>query len=1104
MAIRRPCRATQSASKRAARFESFEPRRLMSAAPPFGGARDVDLAYDPSGTLHVAFYDAAAHNLQYAVRSAAGDWSDASVIDASSADVGAQVSIAVDAAGRPGIAYRDVANADLKYAHLGEGGAWVVQTVDGRRRDDTGVEPSLAFDGSNDPVISYYRPTGGTLRVATVVRGQWRVRNVARVGGADHAASSLAINPDTGAWGIAYERADGTVRYSALSGRRVHTSVVDRLSAAGARPSVAFDSAGHPAFTYYDSTNTDVKLARRNDAGWNVSLVADTDARGAGSTLLVEPETDAVRVVYRDVDGATCVASGTLDAVAFDVQTLTSGAAGADAPEPLVVRDPSSQTLVTVFTGDDAAIASTLPAAGGLSAAAVSTDSVSLTWTDAATTETGYEVQQSDDGGATFATVATLGADATSATLSGLTEARSYVFRVVTSDAAGNRVDSQPLPVTTPPAAASGLSATVRSGGRVALAWQDNSQGESSYRVERRLGTSAGDAAWEQVALLGPDATAYLDATTAAGAAYQYRVVASLGEAFDPAAAEVSVVVPTSAPAPAALTVDTDRARQVELSWPDVAGETGYVIERAPAGSGTFTLVATTRANVTRYADVNLPEGAAYVYRVRSASVVGNSGASTAATAQAAVRLASPSGIAPTPLSATSYALTWHDNSLAETGYQVQWCVDGGKYKTYKTLGANATGVTVKGLVGGSTYRFRVRARAATVASAFATSADVAVAPVAPSDLSAVALGDGGQVDLLWKDSKNAGATGFKIERSADGGDFAEVATVGADVTHFVDAVPARSSDYRYRVRAAGDWGASDYSDVAAETGPDLSPTNVSVTVVSQSKLDIAWADNCPRETAYVVRYSDGVKTVELTRPAGSTRATLGGLTPGADYTVEVVAKLASGAEWKSAAATAVMLVAPTNLSVRVGDADGAHLSSSVTLEWRDTNSGEAGYVIERSEDGGATYAFLDTVGAGATRYTDAALPEDTTYSYRVYAYNVNGVGPTSAVAPNVPATWLYAPSSLTAVAAGPFQIDLAWVDNSGAETHYKIAMSAGDDVYYEIGSVSSTGPTAFAVTQDMFGRPLATGATYSFKVMAVNATNASDWSQPARVTTGM
>src|SRR5205814_45633 len=72
-----------------------------------------DIAYDQSGVLHLAYYDAAAHTIRYATRDENGLWSSAAIIDTSSADVGAYLSIAIDQTGKPGIAYFDSTNANL-------------------------------------------------------------------------------------------------------------------------------------------------------------------------------------------------------------------------------------------------------------------------------------------------------------------------------------------------------------------------------------------------------------------------------------------------------------------------------------------------------------------------------------------------------------------------------------------------------------------------------------------------------------------------------------------------------------------------------------------------------------------------------------------------------------------------------------------------------------------------------------------------------------------------------------------------------------------------------------------------------------------------------
>ena len=47
--------ATRTYTRISTRPEPLEPRRLMSAAPPLATAQDVDLAYDGSGRLHLAW-----------------------------------------------------------------------------------------------------------------------------------------------------------------------------------------------------------------------------------------------------------------------------------------------------------------------------------------------------------------------------------------------------------------------------------------------------------------------------------------------------------------------------------------------------------------------------------------------------------------------------------------------------------------------------------------------------------------------------------------------------------------------------------------------------------------------------------------------------------------------------------------------------------------------------------------------------------------------------------------------------------------------------------------------------------------------------------------
>ena len=92
------------------------------------------------------------------------------------------------------------------------------------------------------------------------------------------------------------------------------------------------------------------------------------------------------------------------------------------------------------------------PAApSGLTAAATSATTVELTWTDDAGDETGFLVERSTDGGATFSALASAAADATSFVDATVVADTTYAYRVAAENAAGTSAWSNTATVTTPP-----------------------------------------------------------------------------------------------------------------------------------------------------------------------------------------------------------------------------------------------------------------------------------------------------------------------------------------------------------------------------------------------------------------------------------------------------------------------------------------------------------------------------------------------------------------------------------------------------------------------------------------------------------------------------
>ena len=112
--------------------------------------------------------------------------------------------------------------------------------------------------------------------------------------------------------------------------------------------------------------------------------------------------------------------------------------------------------------------------------------------------------------------------------------------------------------------------------------------------------------------------------------------------------------------------------------------------------------------------------------------------------------------------------------------------------------------------------------------------------PSAPTDLVATADSTS-QINLAWTDT-SSDETGFVVDRSDNGIDYAQVASVGTDTTAYSDTGLASNTTYYYQVAAVNDGGSSAYSNTASATtqaagaGTSLAVGSVLVSSVSGPK----------------------------------------------------------------------------------------------------------------------------------------------------------------------------------------------------------------------------------------------------------------------------
>jgi len=167
------------------------------------------------------------------------------------------------------------------------------------------------------------------------------------------------------------------------------------------------------------------------------------------------------------------------------------------------------------------------------------------------------------------------------------------------------------------------------------LTWTDASSDETSFTIQR---AAAGTGVWTTVGTVAADTTAFTDTGLQSGTAYDHRVRAEAPSGVSAWSNVTTATTPSAPPPPAApsgLTAMASGVDRIDLSWTDNStDEDGFVLERSPAGAGSWTVVADVQA--TSYADSGLSGGTAYDYRVRAYNGGGTSAWSDVATATTA------------------------------------------------------------------------------------------------------------------------------------------------------------------------------------------------------------------------------------------------------------------------------------------------------------------------------------------------------------------------------------------------------------------------------------------------------------------------------------
>jgi|GEM_PF-2634396 len=494
---------------------------------------------------------------------------------------------------------------------------------------------------------------------------------------------------------------------------------------------------------------------------------------------------------------------------------------------------------------------------------------------------------------------------------------------------------------------------------------------------------------------------------------------------------------------------------------------------------------------------------------------------------------AAPSGLTAVKGSNALINLTWTDNSNNEDGFKIKRGIVSGTYDPTPigTVGAGVTTYQNVGLQPDTYYYYRVYAYNAGGPSGDSNEANAKTdaAPLAPSYL-VLSSSSASSLTMHWTDNSSVpNEDHFKIERRPNitNSLFNFSDTAAQNATTYTNTGLAASTSYCYRVSAVSSGGQSiGYSNEICPTTaslqgmPDAAPSNLTATAMSSKQINILWTDASStghKATSWEVwRGTDGVNYVNQ-----STNFDLilyhvdHNLDPSTPYYYKVKPCNVTGcyANYSNVASTTTSLApvaapsAPTGLALNSPYMPG---TSYVTLKWIDTSSNELGFKVERKTTGAWTEITTsggNAVWAGGTYYNNNGLLWNTTYTYRVYAYNqIPPVGPqlysneisvTTSAQPITP----IAPTGLSsAVTTSPLRINLTWTDNTPSpgytpdnEVNFKIERGSGTvagDMGFAALAAVLAGTTTYSDTTVL------ANTAYKYRVYAVNqSVNASGYS---------
>jgi hypothetical protein len=388
---------------------------------------------------------------------------------------------------------------------------------------------------------------------------------------------------------------------------------------------------------------------------------------------------------------------------------------------------------------------------------------------------------------------------------------------------------------------------------KVDLGWQDNSDNESGFIIER----APVPGSFAVIDDVPAGTTTFTDTDVTETTPYKYRVKAynALMESGYSNEVDVTTSLFTiSAPGGLTAVLNTDPT-MVDLNWNDnSSNESGFKIQRAPGDESTATSfidIATVGVGITTYTDSDVDEATTYTYRVYAYNADTQSAFSDKADITVPVlEIDAPLQLTGQP-KFQRVEIAWEDQSDNENGFIIERAVQNpfpSPFTVMDTALANVTTYVDGNVDDQVTYKYRIKAYNSLRESDYSNEVSVTtllstVNP--PSNLIAILhMPEANKVDLSWDDN-STNELGFIIQRAT--GDsigaiaFASIDTVEADITAYTDTTVNDTTMYTYRICAYNGNTMSVFTNKSQITTPvPVELTSFSANVI-EGKVIVTW-----------------------------------------------------------------------------------------------------------------------------------------------------------------------------------------------------------------------------------------------------------------------